>query len=82
MSRLVQVLKEEPAALGTLIAAVAPMLVLTGILHVDEKGISAIVLGVNALVGFAVRLLVTPTAKVGGGSSAVGSEHAPPRDAV
>lgn len=78
MSRLSQLLREEPTALGTLIASVAPILVLLGVFEIDENGISAIVVGVNALVGFVVRLLVTPTTKLPAGSSgASGSGSGP-----
>ncbi len=63
MSRLLQLLKKEPTALGTLVASIAPVLVLLGVVDVDEKGIAGIVVGVNALAGFLVRLVVTPTAR-------------------
>ncbi len=64
MSNLTRTLRDEPTALGTLVASVAPVLVLLGILHLDETGIAAIVVAVNAVVGFTVRLLVTPTSRV------------------
>lgn len=65
MSRLMRLLREEPTALGTLVASVAPILILLDVLHLDEHGISAVVVAVNALVGFSVRLLVSPTSKLG-----------------
>jgi hypothetical protein len=64
MSRLVYVLKNEPTALGTTVASVAPVLVLLGVLSLDENGIAALIVAINALVGFAVRVAVTPTRKV------------------
>jgi hypothetical protein len=61
--RLKVVLGNEPTAIGTLVASIAPALVLLGVLNIDEMGLSALVVAVNALMGFAVRLLVTPVAK-------------------
>jgi hypothetical protein len=52
--------RNEPTAIGTLVASIAPALVLLGVLKVDEMGLSALVVAVNALMGFAVRLLVAP----------------------
>jgi hypothetical protein len=64
MSRLINVLKNEPTVLGTTIASVAPLLVLAGVLSLDQAGLSALIVAINALVGFAVRVAVTPTRKV------------------
>jgi hypothetical protein len=55
-------LQREPAAIGTLVASIMPVLVLLGVVRIDEAGIAAIVVAVNAGVGFATRLAVTPTA--------------------
>jgi len=61
MRRLVTVLQREPAAIGTLVGSVLPALVLIGLLNVDEKAVAALVVAVNAFVGFAIRLTVTPS---------------------
>lgn len=63
MSRLLTLLRQEPAALGSLVASVLPALVLIGVLQVDEKTIAALIVAVNAVGAFAVRLTVTPRAK-------------------
>lgn len=63
LSKLKEVLRDEPTAIGTLIASVAPALVLIGVLRIDETQVSALVVAVNAVAGFAVRLVVTPAAK-------------------
>ena len=62
MSRLMYLLQREPAAIGALVASVLPVLVIAGLLHADGKTIAAVVVAVNALAGFAVRLSVTPVA--------------------
>lgn len=48
--------------MGTLVGAVVPALVLLGLVHLDDKGVAALVVAVNALAGFGVRFVVTPTA--------------------
>ena len=58
--RLLNLLQREPAAMGTLLTSILPCLVLLGLLHFDEKQIAALVVAVNALVAFCVRLRVTP----------------------
>jgi hypothetical protein len=63
MRRLTGQLHREPAAIGTLVGSVLPALVLIGLLNIDEKAIAGVVVAVNAIVGFAVRLTVIPTAK-------------------
>jgi hypothetical protein len=60
MRRLISVLQREPAAFGTLVGSVLPALVLIGLLNVDEKGVAGLVVAVNAIVGFAVRVAVVP----------------------
>jgi hypothetical protein len=55
-------LQREPAALGSLIASIMPVLVLVGLVRIDEAGIAAVVVAVNAGVGFATRLAVSPVA--------------------
>ena len=61
MRRLIDLLQREPAAIGTLVGSVLPALVLVGVLSVDEKAVAGLVVAVNAIVGFAVRLTVAPT---------------------
>ena len=61
-------LQREPAAVGSLVASVLPVLVLLGVIQIDEAGIAAVVVAINTMVGFGVRLLVSPAA--GSGASA------------
>ena len=63
MRNLKLVLQREPAALGSLIASILPVLVLLGVLRIDEAGIAAVVVAVNTLVGFAIRVAVSPRAR-------------------
>jgi hypothetical protein len=60
MHRLTSLLQREPAAIGTLVGSVLPALVLIGLLNLDDKGVAGLVVAVNAVVGFAVRLTVSP----------------------
>ena len=55
----------EPAALGTLLASVLPAFVALGVLSMDAETIGVLVVAVNAISGFGIRLLVipAPTAK-------------------
>jgi len=62
MRNLKLILRREPAAVGTLVASIMPVLVLVGVIRIDEAGIAAVVVAVNTLVGFGVRLLVSPAA--------------------
>jgi drug/metabolite transporter (DMT)-like permease len=59
--RLLNLLQREPAAVGTLITSVMPCLVLLGAVQLDEKEIAALVVAVNAIVAFGVRLVVSPS---------------------
>jgi hypothetical protein len=63
MRNLKSLLQTEPAALGSLVASILPVLVLLGVVRVDEEGIAAIVVAVNTTVGFVVRMSVTPVAR-------------------
>jgi hypothetical protein len=63
MARILILLRQEPAALGSLVASVLPALVLLGVLQVDEKSTAALVVAVNAIGAFAIRVSVTPKAK-------------------
>ena len=62
MRKLMQLLQREPAAAGSLVASILPLLVLLGVVRIDEAGIAAVVVAVNTFVGFGVRLVVAPTA--------------------
>jgi hypothetical protein len=62
MQNLKLLLQREPAAIGSLVASVMPVLVLLGVVRVDDAGVAAIVVAVNTVVGFAVRVLVAPVA--------------------
>lgn len=60
MRNLKSLLQREPAAIGTLVASILPMLVLLHVLTLDEAQVAAIVVAVNTVVGFGVRLVVVP----------------------
>jgi hypothetical protein len=65
MRNLKLVLQREPAALGSLAASILPVLVLLGVIRIDEAGIAAVVVAVNTVVGFGIRVLVSPVASAG-----------------
>jgi len=56
------VLQREPAAIGSIAASVLPVLVLLGVIRIDEAGIAAVVVAINTIVGFAIRVVVSPVA--------------------
>jgi hypothetical protein len=60
MRNLKQVLQREPAAIGSMAASVLPVLVLLGLIRIDEAGIAAVVVAINTVIGFAIRLTVSP----------------------
>ena len=60
MRNLKLVLSREPAALGSVVASVLPVLVLLGVIRIDEAGIAAVVVAINTVVGFGIRVLVSP----------------------
>ena len=60
MRNLKLVLQREPAAFGSLAASILPVLVLLGAIRIDEAGIAAVVVAVNTIVGFGIRVLVSP----------------------
>jgi hypothetical protein len=60
MPNLKPLLLREPAAVGTLVASILPALVLLDVLTLSEAQVAAIVVAINTIVGFAVRLVVTP----------------------
>ena len=61
MRNLKSLLQREPAAIGTLVASILPVLVLLKVLTLDEAQVAAIVVAVNTVVGFGVRLVVVPS---------------------
>jgi hypothetical protein len=63
MQRIIGLLQREPAAIGGLVGSVLPAFVLIGLLNLDEKAVAGLVVAVNAIIGFAVRLAVVPAAK-------------------
>jgi hypothetical protein len=63
MRNLKSLLENEPAALGSLVASILPVLVLLGVVGIDADGIAAIVVAINTTVGFAVRMSVSPVAR-------------------
>jgi hypothetical protein len=62
MRYLKLLLQREPAAIGSMAASVLPVLVLLGVIKVDEAGIAAIVVAINTIVGVVVRVAVSPVA--------------------
>jgi hypothetical protein len=60
MRNLKLVLQREPAALGSLVASLLPVLVLLDVIQIDEAGMAAVVVAVNTVLGFGVRVLVSP----------------------
>jgi hypothetical protein len=60
LPRIVRRLAREPAAVGALVASVLPALTAFGVISLDEQQIGVAVVAVNAVVGFAIRFLVTP----------------------
>jgi mRNA-degrading endonuclease toxin of MazEF toxin-antitoxin module len=65
MRNLKLVLQREPAAVGSLAASLMPVLVLLGVVRIDEAGIAAVVVAINTVVGFGTRVLVSPIATPG-----------------
>jgi hypothetical protein len=53
-------LAAEPAALGSLIASVLPALVALRLLTLDAEAIGVLVVAVNTIVAFALRMIVSP----------------------
>jgi hypothetical protein len=64
MRRFLDRLAREPAALGTLFSSVLPAMVVLGIVAMDAETIGVLVVAVNAISGFAIRMLVAPNAAV------------------
>ena len=57
---LTQRLAAEPAALGTLVASVLPAFVALGLLDMPAETIGVLVVAINALAGFGIRMFVAP----------------------
>jgi hypothetical protein len=62
MRQILNRLATEPAAVGSLMASVLPALVALGLITLDAEAIGVLVVAVNTIVGFAVRMLVLPAA--------------------
>jgi hypothetical protein len=60
MRQILHRLAAEPAAVGSLLASVLPALVALGLITLDAEAIGVLVVAVNTIVGFAVRMLVLP----------------------
>jgi hypothetical protein len=60
MHNLKLLLQREPAAIGTLLASIMPVLVLLELVALTEAQVAAVVVAVNTTIGFAVRLTVSP----------------------
>jgi hypothetical protein len=60
MHNLKLLLQREPAAVGSLVASIVPLLMVFGIAPLDEAQTAAIVVAVNAVVAFGMRVLVAP----------------------
>ena len=60
MHNLKLLLHREPAAVGSVVASVLPVLVLLDVIRIDEAGIAAIIVAINTVVGFAIRVAVQP----------------------
>lgn len=65
--RIIDRLAQEPAALGGVVASVLPALVVLNLVSLDDQAIGVVVVAVNALVGFIVRLHCAPHKKPPGG---------------
>jgi hypothetical protein len=59
---ILQRLAAEPAAVGSLLASLLPALVALGLITLDAEAIGVLVVAVNTVVGFAIRMLVLPAA--------------------
>jgi hypothetical protein len=62
MRHILDRLATEPAAIGSLMASVLPALVALGLISLDAEAIGVLVVAVNTIVAFAVRMLVAPVA--------------------
>lgn len=57
---LTQRLAAEPAAFGTLVASVLPAFIALGVLHMPAETVGVLVVAINALTGFGIRMFVAP----------------------
>jgi hypothetical protein len=69
LARLAVLCRREPAVIGAVLSAVLPLLVISGAVHLSDQAIATIVVSINAIVGFAVRLAVIPAGKAAGSSA-------------
>jgi TIR domain/CobQ/CobB/MinD/ParA nucleotide binding domain len=52
--------EREPGAVGALVASILPLLVLLGGVAIDTVALAALVVATNTIVGFGLRLMMTP----------------------
>ena len=62
MRNLKLLLQREPAAVGSLVASILPLMMVFDLAPLDEAQTAAIVVAVNAVVAFGMRLVVAPVA--------------------
>jgi hypothetical protein len=60
MRNLKLLLQREPAAVGSLVASILPLMIVFDLAPLDEAQTAAIVVAVNAVVAFGIRLVVAP----------------------
>ena len=60
MRPILQRFAAEPAAVGTTLASVLPALTALGVISLDGETVGILVVAVNALVGFGIRMVVAP----------------------
>ena len=60
MRSILNRLAAEPAAIGGLVASVLPALVALRLISLDAESIGVLVVAVNTIVGFGLRIVVTP----------------------
>ena len=60
MRSILNRLAAEPAAIGSLLASVLPALVALRLISLDAEAIGVLVVAVNTIVAFALRIVVTP----------------------
>ena len=60
MRTILNRLAAEPAAIGSLVASVLPALVALRLVSLDAESIGVLVVAVNTIVAFALRIVVTP----------------------
>jgi hypothetical protein len=64
MRNLKLLLQREPAAVGSLVASMLPLMMVFDLAPLNEAETAAVVVAVNAVVAFGLRLSVTPVPAV------------------